>query len=184
MGERLPKSQPGQSFLDGFVRLNLDGLLPGLARFVGLFERRINVAEVIVKRGIRLFGIIERFEHIRQRFFGFFQLEEDPAKAIEEGGVLGFLFDGLFNHLPRLREVDSPLGPHIAEIVQRFGKIGRERQAFFEIILGHVELLDALVGRAKLIIKNMRQPIGIGGPGDDFGPSKCLMALVYSFIRE
>src|ERR1035438_7249351 len=70
-------------------------LAPCLARLLGVVQRGVNVANMIIESGVGLVGQLRRLEGVRQRLLGMFLFEKHPRHAIEVGRVLRFCLEGL-----------------------------------------------------------------------------------------
>src|SRR2546428_10464138 len=77
-------------FLHFLVWFGGERFLPRFPGFVRLTECRVDVAEVVVERGVWLWGQLDRLEHIIQGLSRVVQLKKDPTHAVEESGVLRF----------------------------------------------------------------------------------------------
>src|ERR1035441_2253082 len=84
-----------QFLADLLVLLNRERLAPSLARLLGFVQRGVNVADVVIERGVRLVRQLRRLEGVRQRLLGVFLFEEHPRHAVEVRGVLWFRLEGL-----------------------------------------------------------------------------------------
>ena len=67
---------------------------------------------------------------------GLVELEQDPAQAVQVGGVLGFDLAGFFDVGAGLGEVFAAVGPHEAEVVEGFGVVRLHVNALLQVVLG------------------------------------------------
>ena len=103
---------------------------------------------------------------------GLVELEEDPAHAVEVGGVLGFHLAGLFDVRAGLGEVFAPVGPHEAQVVEGLGVVRLHVNALLQIVLGPLVEVGALAGGADLEIELTVQPGRVVGAGQVLGGGK------------
>ena len=103
------------------------GLLPGVLGLGGLLELEVDVAEVLEDRGVGRPARGHLLDGLLQRLDGLLDLaalEQDPAQAVEVGGVLGLLLEGLADHRLGLLQVLALLGVEVAQVVVDAGVVG------------------------------------------------------------
>ena len=75
----------------------------------------------------------------------------------------------LFDQGAGPRELLSPIGQHVAQVIEGFAEVRAEIDAFLEIFVRPLVLLAAFAGLAEVEIKPEVERTGIGCQRDDFG---------------
>ncbi len=132
---------------------------------------------MVVHGGVGLGGFLHGLEQVGQGVGGVVQLVEHPAHAIQERRVVRVQLHGFFDELFGLFQFDAAFRPHVPHVIHGFRVVGLEFEAFFEIFLGLLVMLGAFVGGPELEVEDVREPVGGGGRGDDFGVIVVLQGL-------
>src|SRR5678815_151677 len=130
----------------GVLGSALESLLPGPDRVVGSSRGVVDIAEVVVYRGL--------FGHVGQRIFEslfgltvILLLEEGPAEAVEVGAVFRIAHQRPADERDRFVETLPAVGEHVAQVVQRGGILWVPFNRFPEQRFGFAQPFCALLPR-------------------------------------
>ena len=112
--------------------------------------------------------MLEGFLQPLERRARLLELEQHPTHAVEVSRVLRLQFHRSFDQFFRLVEFFPAIGPHITEVIHRFGEIRGQFEALAEIFLRLRVVAVAFQRRAELKIKNVGETVRLARFRDHF----------------
>src|SRR5690606_24375154 len=108
---------------------------PRLAGILGTVELVVDIPQMVPQRGVISTWLLDRFFQRPDRFLVSLLPIENPAQAIQIGGILGLGVDRLTDHLLGLFQIFALVGVEIAQVIANGDIIGILRVDRFKHLL-------------------------------------------------